>query len=128
MTHTLLSAVTSAFASLSATLSGAQDSDTLWKLQSIDGEAFEASATLTFPTPAQIAGTTPCNRFFGVQSAQKPGFDPGRMGVTQRMCLQFQQEAEFLAALREMTIREFDGTRLVLRNEDGREMVFIAIN
>ncbi|MGK7662230.1 META domain-containing protein [Marinovum sp. E06] len=57
-----------------------------------------------------------------------PGFGAARMGVTQRMCPQFREEAAFLAALREMTISEFDGNRLVLRNEDGREMVFVAVN
>ena len=128
MTQTLIAAALSAFASLSATLSGAQDTETHWKLQSIDGQVFEARATLTFPTPAQIAGSTPCNRFFGVQTEPLPGFGAARMGVTQRMCPQFREEAAFLAALREMTISEFDGNRLVLRNEDGREMVFFAVN
>ncbi|WP_283644334.1 META domain-containing protein [Marinovum algicola] len=128
MTQTLIAAALSAFASLSATLSGAQDTETHWKLQSIDGQVFEARATLTFPTPAQIAGSTPCNRFFGIQTEPLPGFGAARMGVTQRMCPQFREEAAFLAALREMTISEFDGNRLVLRNEDGREMVFVAVN
>lgn len=127
MTQTLLSAATSAFASLSATLGGAQDSDTIWKLQTIDGAAYEARATLTFPAPAQIAGTTPCNSFFGVQTRPMPGFHADRLGITQRMCMNFRQEAEFITALRDMTFSEFDGNRLVLRNEEGREMVFIGM-
>ncbi|MGY3438241.1 MULTISPECIES: META domain-containing protein [unclassified Marinovum] len=127
MTQMLLSAATSAFASLSATLSGAQDTDTIWKLQTLDGAAYEARATLTFPSPAQIAGTTPCNSFFGVQSRPMPEFAAKRLGLTQRMCLHFQAEAAFITALRDMTLSEFDGNRLVLRNEDGREMVFISL-
>lgn len=127
MTQTLLSAATSAFASLSATLGGAQDNETIWKLQTIDGEAFEARATLSFPAPAQIAGTTPCNSFFGVQTQPMPGFGAARLGITQRICMHFQQEAEYITALRDMTISEFDGNRLVLRNEAGREMVFISV-
>lgn len=126
MTQTLLAAATSAFASLSATLSGAQDTDILWKLQSIDGAPFEASATLSFPAPAQIAGSTPCNRFFGVQTRPLPGFNAERLALTQRMCLHFEQEAAFITALRDMTLSEVDGARLVLRNEAGREMVFIS--
>lgn len=128
MTHTFLSAATSAFASLSATLGGAQDAeDTIWKLQTIDGAAYEARATITFPSMAQITGTTPCNSFFGVQTRPMPGFSAERLGLTQRLCMDFQKEAEFITALRDMTISDFDGNRLILRNEEGREMVFIGV-
>lgn len=124
----LLFAASTAFStSLSASLGGEFDTETLWTLQSIDGESFDARATLYFPAPAQIAGATPCNSYFGVQTTPAPGFNASGVGVTQRLCPDFGQEAEFLTALRAMTISEFRGNTLILRDESGREMIFVGV-
>ena len=124
----LLFAASTAFStSLSASLGGEFDTEILWTLQSIDGEAFDERATLYFPAPAQIAGATPCNSYFGVQTTPAPGFNASGVGVTQRLCPAFGKEAEFLTALRAMTSSEFRGNTLILRDNTGREMIFVGV-
>lgn len=124
----LIFAATTAFStSLSASLGGEFDNEILWKLQSIDGVTFNERATLYFPAPAQISGTTPCNSFFGVQTTPAPGFNVSGLGVTQRLCPAFGKEAEYLTALRSMTSSEFRGNMLILRDPQGREMVFVGV-
>lgn len=123
----LLFAASATFStSLSASLGGQYDNETLWKLQSIDGAAFTERATLMFPAPAQISGATPCNSYFGVQTSPTPGFNASGLGITQRLCPGFAKEAEFITALRSMTKSEFRGNMLILSNESGREMIFVG--
>ncbi|MBY6140630.1 META domain-containing protein [Leisingera daeponensis] len=95
-----------------------------WKLQSIDGAAFAAAATLTFPEPGKIAGRGPCNNFLGRQTAPYPWFETGPLAVTRMACPELEAEDAFLKALQEMTLAEVSGDVLILSNEAGREMLF----
>lgn len=95
-------------------------------LQSIDGSAFGAAATLAFPEPGRIAGRAPCNAYSGTQSAPYPWFVPGPLVVTRMGCPDLAEETRYLQALSEMSLAEVSGDTLILSDETGREMVFIA--
>ena len=108
------------------TLTGYGAAGQTWILQELDGKAFASEARLTFPAPRRIAGKTPCNRFSGKQSAPYPWFQAEALAVTRMACPELPQEARFLEALQEMREVEVSGPVLILRNEQGREMLFTA--
>ena len=108
------------------TVGGYGGAEKVWQLQSIDGAAFTAHASLTFPEPGKIAGRAPCNRFFGPMTAPYPWFDAGQIASTRMACPELENEAEFLKALSSMTLSEVSGDVLLLSNDAGRTMLFKA--
>ncbi|QGX99394.1 META domain-containing protein [Roseovarius faecimaris] len=100
--------------------------DKIWHLQSLDGDAFQATATLTFPEPGQISGQAPCNSFTATQSAPYPWFTTGPVASTRRACPALKAETAFLTALSEMSLVEVLGDTMILSNDAGRQMVFKA--
>lgn len=96
----------------------------IWKLNEIDGQAYQAHATMTFNEPGEISGDAPCNRYFGEQSAPYPWFKVEQLGSTKRACPELEQEQTFFQALTEMSLSEVAGDTLILSNDAGREMVF----
>lgn len=101
--------------------------DKTWQLIELDGQAFSARATLTFPEPGKISGTTPCNTFSGAQKAPYPWFETGKLALTRAKCSEAADENRFISALPMMTQSEVLGDKMILRNETGREMVFEAL-
>lgn len=108
------------------TITGFSDPATTWRLKEINGAAFAARATLTFPEKGKIAGQAPCNRFAGPVDAIYPWFKTGALAVTRMACPNLADETDFLAALDAVTLAEISGPVLVLSNENGLEMVFEA--
>ncbi len=108
------------------TLSAYGAADKVWVLESVDGAAWSARTTITFPEEGKFAGNAPCNAYFGAQRAPYPWFEAGPIGATRRACPELDQEAKYFKALEAMTLAEVSGDVLVLSNEDGREMVFRA--
>ncbi|WP_420857307.1 META domain-containing protein [Marivivens marinus] len=100
--------------------------DTVWQLETLDGAPLGAAATVEFPEPGQIAGQAPCNRFFGEQRAPYPWFEVGPLAATRMACPDLDKEQNFLSALAAMTEVEVAGDILILRGDDGREMLFRA--
>ena len=98
----------------------------IWLLQKIDGAAFPARATLSFPDKGKLAGTAPCNRYFGTMNVPYPWFDASQIGATKMACPNLAAENLFFAALTEMTLSEVLGDTLLLSNDKGRAMVFKA--
>ena len=78
-----------------------------WTLTEIDGQPFNAMASLSFPEVDKIAGRGPCNGFSGTMSVPYPWFKTGPLRSTRRAC----------PAL---------GDVMILKNEKGREMMFRA--
>ncbi|PIE13700.1 MAG: META domain-containing protein [Rhodobacterales bacterium] len=99
----------------------------VWQLTELDGATFTSRATLTFPEPGKIAGQAPCNLYFGTMAAPYPWFRAEKIGATAMACSELSQETAFLRALEQMTLSEVSGDRLILSNEQGREMVFTAV-
>lgn len=111
------------------TLSGYADPDAVYKLTEIDGKAFKARATITFPEPGHMGGRAPCNSWFAMQDTPYPWFNAEKIAVTSAACLDqntSRAEGTFLNALSEMTLAEVQGPVLILSNDAGREMVFRA--
>jgi heat shock protein HslJ len=99
-------------------------SDRSWVLQEIDGQPFEASALLQFPEEGKIAGNAPCNSYNGKLNAPYPWFEIKDLAATRAACATLEAEGMYFAALLAMTQSEVSGDVLILRNEDGHEMVF----
>jgi len=108
------------------TVGGYGAADQVWELTELDGTAFAARATMTFPEPGQIAGQAPCNTYSGKMGAPYPWFETEQMAVTRRACPDLAAETTFLTALEEMSLSEVSGNTMILTNEAGREMVFKA--
>ena len=106
------------------TVAGYGGADQVWTLSEIDGTAFAASATLTFPETGQIAGKAPCNSYTGKMDAPYPWFETGPLAATRMACPDLEAETTFFAALDEMSQSEVSGETMILSNEAGREMVF----
>lgn len=108
------------------TVSGHGADSATWALRSIDGTAFSARATLTFPEEGTLAGEAPCNRYSGQQTVPYPWFSADRITSTRIACPDLDAETRYLRALSEMTLAEIAGDTLILSNDAGREMVFRA--
>ena len=100
--------------------------DQTWVLQEIDGQPFEASAMLRFPKEGKIAGNAPCNSYSGTLNAPYPWFEIMDLTATRAACAGLEAEGFYFAALIAMTQSEVSGDLLILRNDDGHEMVFKA--
>ena len=98
-----------------------------WRLQEIDQQPFPAAATLSFSEEGRIAGEGPCNSYSGVQAAPYPWFEVKNLNATRMACPELEAEGSYFAALMAMTQSEVSGNVLILRNEDGHEMVFTAV-
>ncbi|WP_372570427.1 META domain-containing protein [Ruegeria jejuensis] len=99
-------------------------SDATWVLESIAGEPVTASSTLTFPETGQIAGKAPCNSYSGTPEAPYPWFEVTGLSATRMACPELEAEGTYFAALMAMTQSEVSGDVLILRNDQGYEMVF----
>ena len=101
--------------------------DQTWVLREIDGRPYEASALLRFPEEGRIAGNAPCNSYDGTLNAPYPWFEVQNLNATRAACAELEAEGFYFAALMAMTQSEVSGNVLILRNEDGHEMVFTAV-
>ena len=97
-----------------------------WDLREIDGQPLPAPATLVFTEEGQISGQAPCNGYTGKLDAPYPWFGIKDLAATQAACAHLEAEGIYFAALMAMTQSEVSGDVLILRNDDGHEMVFTA--
>lgn len=108
------------------TISGYADPAAAYRLIEIEGAAFPARATITFPEEGQVAGEAPCNRWSAEQSVPYPWFQLGPIAATKRACADLAAEGQFFDMLGQMTLVEVQGPVLILSDDDGRDMVFQA--
>lgn len=106
------------------TISGFVDPKATYQLTEINGAAFTARAEISFPAKGSVLGKAPCNSFSAEQTAPYPWFEIGSMTVTRAACAQMEAEAEFFKAFGSMSLIEASGNVVILRNDDGDEMVF----
>ena len=109
------------------TISGFADSSAIYALAELDGQRFAPRATISFPQEGLVKGNGPCNGYSAEQTVPYPWFKLSAIRATRRACPDLSREVEFLAALSEMTLIEASGDTLILRNDAGREMVFLAV-
>lgn len=97
-----------------------------WTLVELDGRRVGPGITLSFPETGKIAGQAPCNSYSASMQAPYPWFETGPIRRTRLTCAIQPLEDQYLEALADMTQSEVSGTTLLLRNDAGREMVFMA--
>ena len=85
--------------------------DRIWTLVEINGQPFDANATLTFPGNDTIAGKASCNQYFASMTVPYPWFKVGPIRATKMACADLQKEAEYLKSLQQMTLSEVLGNR-----------------
>lgn len=108
------------------TVSGYATPGAVYVLAELDGAAFPARATLTFPEAGRVTGEGPCNSYAARQTLPLPWFGLEAMSVTERACPELAADGAFFATLQSMTLAEVSGPVLILANDAGREMVFRA--
>ena len=108
------------------TISGYADRKAVWKLLEIDRKPFDADATISFPDQGQIVGQAPCNRYSSEQKAPYPWFEIGPIAATRMACDALDKESRYFTALTQMRQIEAQGDMLIMSNEAGRQMVFLA--
>lgn len=99
--------------------------DRIWELRDLNGSAYPATATLTFPAPGRIAGTGPCNSFSVAMTVPYPWFEATDFAATGRACPVLAQETRYFTALADARISEVLDSTLILTG-GGIEMVFTA--
>ena len=99
-------------------------SERVWTLAEIDGEPFNANATLTFPEAGKIAGKAPCNSYSASMAVPYPWFETGPVAATRMACPDLPAETHFFEAMDEMSLSEVLGDTLILSTPEGRKMVF----
>ncbi|MEM1233348.1 MAG: META domain-containing protein [Pseudomonadota bacterium] len=107
------------------TISAFSPAGTVWHLSELDGAAFAARATVTFPAEGEVAGEGPCNRFTAAQAVPYPWIEIGPIAATRRACPDLAAEGAFFAALSAVSVAEVSGPVLILSGE-RHEMVFRA--
>ena len=101
--------------------------DTTWRLVTLDGAAFAATATLTFPDGRRLTGQAPCNSYFGALTATYPAFAAPVIGASKRACPDLQAEQAYFTALSAVTKATRDGDRLILSDASGPRLVFTIV-
>lgn len=97
-----------------------------YHLREINGAAFNATATITFPEKGAIAGRGPCNLWFADQPAPYPWFTPSPITSSEIGCSDLDQEQVFFTTLSTMDLIEFSGPVLLLSDGEGGKMLFEA--
>lgn len=111
--------------SVLATPALAQDPVT-WRLVSLNGADFTASATMTFLPDGTLQGDGPCNTYGGQLAALPPAWALGPVRSTRMACDALEAEAAFFTALSAMTTADQDTDTLTLTAPDGSTLVFAA--
>ncbi|WP_308915590.1 META domain-containing protein [Jannaschia sp. LMIT008] len=106
------------------TISGHSDRGAVWHLVELNGEPFDAPATLSFPEEGIARGQGPCNTFRATQAAPYPWIEIRGIAATRMACSDLDAETAYFAALREATLVEASPRILLLTTEDGMEAVF----
>ncbi|MEX0369840.1 MAG: META domain-containing protein [Tateyamaria sp.] len=102
--------------------------DRLWTLQTLNGAAFSARATIEFAPGGPVSGQAPCNRFSAENTVPYPWFELTPIAATRMACPELDLETAYLSALGRMTQSEVREGTLYLRNDDDEEMVFTTFD
>ena len=93
-------------------------------MQTLDGAAFPAAATLRFSPDGRVSGKAPCNRYFGAVKFNGTDVTIGPLASTKMACEALENETRYLLALAAMTQVKTSLGQLILRDALGRELTF----
>jgi heat shock protein HslJ len=108
------------------TVSGYVDNSTVFKLVEMSGKPFLANATIQFPAAGVAAGRAPCNSYSAAQTVPLPWIEIIKIRSSRTACPELPIEKQFFEALGAMTRAEPSGPILIMRNDNGAEMIFHA--
>lgn len=95
--------------------------------QALVGVTTNTNLLLNFVDDTQIAGNAGCNSFSGTYTAQDSTIAIGPLASTMMYCVEpegiMEQESQFLRALENSTVSEFEASSLVLRDDAGAMQV-----
>ncbi|UZD90446.1 META domain-containing protein [Cognatishimia activa] len=95
-----------------------------WDLQEINGQPFDAPASIVFAEDGQVKGEAPCNSYSTYQSAPYPWIELGPILSTKRACADLSAEQDYFAALGKMSLAEVSGELLILSNDEDESLLF----
>lgn len=95
-----------------------------YRLTTLNGTPFTATATLVFGADGTLSGQAPCNRWFARQTATLPSFAIEGIGATKMACPDLDAESRYLNALQAADTATKDDTSLRLTGPDGVVMEF----
>jgi heat shock protein HslJ len=95
-----------------------------WRLSSINGQPFSASATLNIHRSGRVAGTTPCTAFASTLTRFPPGWEFGPISLHNAACPQGHAEAAFVRAITQVTRADVQGVRMILSGP-ATELIFV---
>lgn len=112
---------------LAACMTQTKDEPYFWKLVSIDGQPFAATATLAIEGDRAF-GQAPCNRWTGqIETNPFPEWRIRKVAATMMACDKLAEEQEFFAAMQAMTHQAVGLGHLDLLDQNGREMKFVPV-
>ncbi|MEP1611352.1 MAG: META domain-containing protein [Roseobacter sp.] len=98
--------------------------DQIWQVVEVDGIAFPATASLTFPQTGIVSGSAPCNQFSAELQTPYPWFELSAIKMTKRACPDLAAETTFIEALADMTLVEVLEDTMILSTPEGRSILF----
>ncbi|KPA23555.1 hypothetical protein shim_01630 [Shimia sp. SK013] len=101
-----------------------------WRLIKIDNRLVSYHNVIRFDETGAVTGAGPCQTFTANQTAPYPWFVLENLSVSEPSevaCQLAKEDAAFFAALRDMTLVEVAGARLILSDDAGREMYFTGV-
>jgi heat shock protein HslJ len=91
---------------------------TAWRLEDLGGGGVldRVEATLEFPDPVMVAGSSSCNRFFGTVDTSGESIKISPLGSTRMACAEaiMNQEGKYLKALGDAERFTRDGSALLI--------------
>jgi heat shock protein HslJ len=112
------------------TLSGYLAESDAWALQGEEDRSTAVPFRITFPRKGHIEGAGICTDFTARQTAPYPWFALEAVRISATNCPEgdaLRADQEKLEGLKRMTLAEISGNILILSNDDGEQLTFVAV-
>ena len=96
----------------------------VWLLIEMNAQPITTEITIEFQGDGQVVGQAPCNRYISQNSAPYPWIKLSAIASTRRACSELALEGRYLKTLATMTEVEVFQDTLVLRSDNGAEMMY----
>ena len=106
------------------TVSAYGGADTVWRLVEMDKKPVTSDITIEFHDAGKVVGKVPCNRYMSQNSAPYPWIKLSPISSTRMACSELALEGRYLKTLATMTEVEVFQDTLVLRADNGAEMMY----
>ena len=97
---------------------------TVWRLVEMGKTPVTSDITIEFHDAGKVVGKAPCNRYMSQNSAPYPWIKLSQLSSTRMACSKLALEGRYLKTLATMNEVEVFQDTLVLRSENGAEMMY----